>query len=220
MCGRYSLVTPFDGVAEAFGVADPPPLTPRYNVAPSQVVAVVGLKPDGVRRGVALLKWGLVPHWSDTANPKVKPINVRAESAGWKFGELLRRRRCLIPADGFYEWAARGGRKVPHRFTVGGGVPFGLAGLWDVWEGEDGTKLRTCAILTTTANEVVRPVHDRMPVILPAEAYAAWLDPGTPDRAVAGLLRPYPADGMAVSEAGAAVNSPKHDGPDCLTPAA
>src|SRR5207248_8292339 len=148
---------------ELFDAPDPPPLTARYNVAPSQVVAVVGLKPDGVRRGIALLRWGLVPHWSDTGSPKVKPVNVRAESVMFKFRDQLRERRCLIPATGFYEWTAVGGRKRARHYSMRDGRPFAFAGLWDAWMG--GAKpLLTCCLITTHANELVRPVHDRMPV--------------------------------------------------------
>lgn len=221
MCGRFSLTADTGAVASAFDVARPfPPLSRRYNVAPSQVVAVVGLKPDG-RRGLALLRWGLVAHWETTARPKYQPINVRSESARWKFGYHLRGRRCLVPSDGFYEWRGEGKRKVPFRFTLtGGGGVFAFAGLWDLWTGKDGTKLLTCAILTTAANKVVKPFHERMPVIVGPDGYARWLDPGTSEMELVGLMKPYPAELMAVGEAGPAVNSVKNDSPSCLAPAA
>jgi putative SOS response-associated peptidase YedK len=124
-------------------------------------------------------------------------------------------KRCLIPADGFYEWVTEGKKKRPRRFTLQSGEPFAFAGLWDLWIGEK-QKLVTCCMITTAANELVRPVHDRMPVIVPPENYAEWLDPETPEARLLSLLKPYPADAMRVSEASAAVNSPKNDGPECL----
>jgi putative SOS response-associated peptidase YedK len=196
-------------------VPDPPLLAPRYNVAPSQVIAVVGLKPDGRRRGIALLKWGLVPSWSNRPDPKVKPINVRAESVVFKFGEQFREMRCLIPASGFFEWRAVEGKRRPCHFTMKSGGPFAFAGLWDVWRG-DGKPLLTCCLITTHANDLVRPVHDRMPVILARESYAEWLSPETPEARLVCLLRPYPADGMRVTKVGPAVHSPRNDGPECL----
>jgi putative SOS response-associated peptidase YedK len=215
MCGRFTLTTPAELLSARFDVPDPPPLTARYNVAPSQVIAVVGLKPDGTRRGIARLRWGLVPHWASSPNSGPRPINLRAETVAHKFGELLRGKRCLIPADGFYEWKAEGKTKRPHRFTLATGEPFAFAGLWDVW-GEGAEKLVTCCLITTAANDLVRPYHDRMPVIVPPEGYAAWLDPGTPQEGLTALLKPYPAEAMRVAEASPAVNSPRNDGPECL----
>ena len=132
MCGRYNFTASPDEIAASYGVTDPPTLSPRYNVAPSQVVAVIGLKPDGSTRAVALLRWGLVPYWSESGNPRVKPINVRAESVVFKFGEQLREKRCLIPASGFYEWRTVEGKKRACHFTMRSGEPFAFAGLWDL----------------------------------------------------------------------------------------
>ena len=122
MCGRFTLTMSTELVAAQFEVPDPPLLTARYNVAPSQVIAVVGLKPDGQRRGIALLRWGLVPHWANTPNDGKRMINVRAESVRYKFGDILREKRCLIPRDGFYEWKTEGKKKLPRRFTIRGNV--------------------------------------------------------------------------------------------------
>ena len=215
MCGRFTLAADPRKLARAFDIPDVPELEPRYNVAPSQVVAVVGMKPDGRRRGLARLRWGLVPHWAQSPNAGPRPSNLRAESVAYKFGSLLRGRRCLIPADGFYEWVTEGKRKLPKRFTLLSGEPFGFAGVWDVW-GEGPEKIVTCAVITTEANELVRPVHDRMPVIVPPERYAEWLDPGTPVDRLTALLRPYPAAEMAVADASPAVNSVRNDGPELL----
>jgi putative SOS response-associated peptidase YedK len=214
MCGRYSVTDP-ESIPETFGVEVVPVLAKRYNIAPSQTVAVIGLKGDGVTRGLALLKWGLVPSWSNDPNPKVKPINVRAESVMFKFGEQLREKRCLIPASWFYEWATVGGKKGARHFTMKDDRLFAFAGLWDVWRG-DGKPLLTCCLITTHANDLVRPVHDRMPVILPRASYDEWLDPETPEARLVCLLRPSPADEMQVVEVGPAVNSPRNDGPECL----
>ena len=215
MCGRFTLTTPTAELAAQFEVPDPPLLAARYNIAPSQVIAVVGLKPDGVRRGLALLRWGLVPSWANDPVKGQKPINARAESVAYKFGEQLRGKRCLIPADGFYEWVTVGGKKLPRRFTMRTGEPFALAGLWDVWKGGD-EPLTTCCLITTAANELVSEVHDRMPVILPRACYAEWLDLETPEERLLELLRPYPAEEMQVTAANPVVNSPKNDGPECL----
>lgn len=215
MCGRFTLAADPRTLARAFDLPDVPELGPRYNVAPSQVIAVVGLKPDGKRRGLARLRWGLVPHWARSPDEGPRPCNLRAETVGSKFGPLLRGRRCLIPADGFYEWVTAGRRKLPKRFTLASGGPFGFAGVWDVWGGGR-DRLTTCAVLTTAANALVRPVHGRMPVIVPPDRYAEWLDPATPPDRLAALLRPYPAGGMRVAAASPAVNSVRNDGPELL----
>lgn len=173
MCGRFTHTTPAEVVADRFGVADPPALPPRFNVAPSQVVAVVGLKPGGTRRGLAMLRWVLVPRWA--ATPKPGPTNARAETVDRlpTFRDSFRERRCLLTMTGFYEWRLVNGRKVPHHFTLAGCGPMGVAGIWAVWHGSDGTNLTTCCLLTTTANEAVRPVHDRMPAVLPPDVWGA-----------------------------------------------
>lgn len=218
MCGRYNFTDP-DVIPELFGAQGSPPLAPRYNIAPTQVVAVIGLKPDGTTRGVALLRWGLVPYWSNSSTSGPRLVNVRAESVTFKFGEQFREKRCLIPATGFYEWSSVGGKKLARNFRMNSGLVFAFAGLWDVWRGE-AKPLLTCCLITTHANDLVRPVHDRMPVIMPRESYGEWLDPGTSEGRLLSLLKPYPADEMTVAEVGPAVNSPKNDGPECIAPAA
>jgi len=222
MCGRFTLSKPVRTVAELFSLSEPPPeLKPRYNVAPSQVVAVIGRKPDGQSRGLALLRWGLVPEWAN--DPKSAFINARAETVHQlpTFRDAFRNRRCLIPADGFFEWmdTGKGKKKRPHHIRLKGDGLFAFAGLWSVW-GEGKEKLRTCCLITTEANELVRPVHDRMPAILRPDDYDPWLDPGTPVDQLRGLLRPYAADEMELVEVGPAVGSPRNDGPECVAPAA
>lgn len=176
MCGRFTLSKPVKVIADLFRLAEPPDiLAPRYNIAPGQPVAVIALKPDGVRRGMAMLKWGLVPRWAASPQAGPRPINARAGSLGKPtFREAFHQRRCLIPADGFYEWQAVGMRKFPVHFRMIDGGPFAFAGLWDVWT--DGThKQVTCCHITTEANELVGQCHDRVPVIHPAKAYEIQL---------------------------------------------
>jgi putative SOS response-associated peptidase YedK len=220
MCGRFNLHANPRAVASLFGLPTVPELAPRYNVAPSQPVAVVGLKPGGSARGLALMRWGLVPRWAKS-DEGPRPINARCESLMDRptFRDNFRQRRCLIPASGFYEWAKKGGRKQPYHVRRPDGLPLAFAGLWDRWEGPGGPLL-TCAIITTAANELVKPLHDRMPAIIRPEDFARWLDPSAhPDERLP-LLRPCPADVLEAVPVGAAVNNPRNDGPECLGPAA
>lgn len=223
MCGRYTISTPTEDLAIHFAIPGPVPrLAPRYNVAPSQLVAVVGLKPDGVTRGLARLQWGLVPYWSNDGKG-YRPINARAETLLSKptFRESFLEKRCLIPATGFYEWRAEGKKKFPHHFRLrGGGGVMAFAGLWDLWRAEDGKASVTCCIVTVDANDVVKPFHDRMPAILNPSDYTDWLAHETPVKELQSLLRTLPAEQMEVVPANPLVNSPKHDSPECLNPAA
>ena len=219
MCGRFSLFSPAPVLAEAFDLAGFPELAPRYNIAPTQPVAAVRAGEAG--RQLVRLRWGLVVPWAK--DTKVAPINARSETAADKplFRAALRKRRCLVPASGFYEWLALAGgkRKQPYCFRPGDERPWAFAGLWERWQGPDGL-VESCAILTTAANELVRPVHDRMPVILPRQHWGAWLDPQAQDAGgLVPLLRPYPADAMLAYPVGLLVNNPKNDGPRCLAPA-
>ena len=221
MCGRFTLASPGEVVAEVFGLGETPELAPRYNIAPGQQVAVVRGDVDG-SRSLAPLRWGLIPPWSKDPAIGSRLINARAETAADKpaFRGALRGRRCLVVADGFYEWAAAGTRKQPYLIAYADGRPFGLAGLWERWHGVDGEVVESCTILTTAPNEVVAPLHDRMPVILGAGAQGVWLDPGErrPD-AVAGLLVPASPAGMIARPVGLRVNNPANEGPGCIDPA-
>jgi putative SOS response-associated peptidase YedK len=211
MCGRFTLFAPAAEVADAFAVAVPE-LFPRYNIAPSQPVAVVRAAPGG--RELVVCQWGLVPSWSKDGKGF---INARAETAHDKpaFRGAFARRRCLVPADGWYEWKAEGKRKQPYFFGPADGRPLAFAGLWEA--GRAGGALDTCAILTTCASELAAPVHDRMPVILPPEAYAAWLDHGNGDAvSLRGWLRPFPAGALFIRRVGTLVNSPRNDDARCL----
>src|ERR1700755_1498563 len=155
MCGRFTLSTATADVARAFDVPEFTPLQPRYNVAPSQLVAVIGLKPDGKTRGLIRVKWGFVPNWANNPNAGPKPINAKAENIALKmpFADSSRQKRCVIPADGFFEWKAEGGRKVAHHFRLKGGGPFAFAGVWDMWKGEGHPFVVSCAIVTVAAHE-------------------------------------------------------------------
>lgn len=206
---------------ERFGIDDPDfDLAPRYNLAPSQDAPVVGVNPKTPdTRTLRVMHWGLVPyHAKDAAKPI---INARAETLPQRpaFRGLLPRRRCLVPADGFYEWRREGRVRTPMRFTLRSGEPFAFAGLWDRWLRPDGTPLHSFTIVTTSPNSLLEPVHNRMPVILLPEDEAKWLDPANTDLTdLSALLKPYPAelmDGYCVSRA---VNSPVNDSLECIAP--
>jgi putative SOS response-associated peptidase YedK len=218
MCGRYYLFSTGGAVAELFHLASPPDLTARYNIASSQPVAVVRLGEHG--RELIPLRWGLIPSWAKDA--KFAPINARSETAADKptFRHAMRKRRCLIPADGFYEWMRQGKARQPFCFRLLDDRPFAFAGLWERSEGPAGP-VETCCILTTEANELVRPAHDRMPVMLERPYFEQWLDRAEQDaEALAWMLRPYRADAMRAYPVSPLVNSPKNDDARCLEPAA
>jgi putative SOS response-associated peptidase YedK len=220
MCGRFTLRTAASAIAEQFSLLEVPDLQPRFNIAPSQPVPVVRIDPQqAARRQLVFLHWGLVPSWAD--DPKIgnRMINARAETAADKpsFRTALRRRRCLIVADGFYEWKTVAKRRQPMFIHLRDGRPFAFAGLWEAWEGADHSALESCTILTTAANELVRPIHDRMPVIIAPRDYAQWLDPNVQQaEPIAPLLRPYPAEEMDAYAVSPRVNSPTRDDEACL----
>jgi putative SOS response-associated peptidase YedK len=197
MCGRFRLARSKEILEEAFEVEDglsPVEWSPRYNVAPGQAVVAVRQDPQRARRQWATLRWGLIPAWAKDAAVGYKMINARAETAAAKpaFREAMRRRRCLIPADGFYEWKQAGKEKLPYCFTLADDAVRAFAGLWERWRDPQGQAVESCTILTTEPNEMVRDVHDRMPAILAPESYALWLDPGvTRVEEVLPLLKPY-----------------------------
>ncbi len=216
MCGRFTLTLNGEQLQAAFPQFHIPAVVqPRYNIAPGQPILAV---PNDGRQTATFFLWGLIPAWSK------KPrgfINARGETLAEKpsFRAAYRRRRCLILADGFYEWPRGKGPKVPWWFHRPDGKPFALAGLWEVWPSPEGGEIPTCTIITVPANEVVGQVHPRMPAILPPEAYEAWLDP-TEQRpeALQALLRPYPAEALQGTPVSPKVNDPSFDDPACLTP--
>jgi len=220
MCGRFYLDVPGEVLMEHFGLAAAPELAPRYNIAPTQAVAAVRAGPGG--RELVRLRWGLVPAWAEGGRSPYNLINARAETVADRpaFRDAIRRRRCLVPASGFYEWQARPDGRQPWAISAGPGPVFAIAGLWERWEGE-GRVVESCTLLVTEANAAVRPIHDRMPVILAPENYAAWLDPRAQDPGrLAPLLRPCPPEGMRAWRVGRRVNSPANDAPGCLEPLA
>lgn len=215
MCGRFTLTTPEAALAEAFGLDDVPALAPRYNISPGQDVAVVGRRDAAHRPRLALLHWG----FQRGPGAARLLVNARSESAHRlpSFRDALRRRRCLIPADGFYEWKREGERKWPYLVARRDGAPFGLAGLWQ--REEHPTPRATCVILTSEPNALLREVHDRMPVIVPRAAYARWLDPDlTAHDELRPLLAPFPAGELKLTRVGTWVNNVRHDDPRCLEP--
>ena len=220
MCGRFAQRADPKRLARQFKVEVVPEIEPRYNIAPAQDILSVRRAEDG--REAAFLKWGLVPSWAKDVSIGAKLINARSETVAEKpsFREAFKRRRCLIPADGFYEWQrTAGGRKRPYFFRMKDEHPFSFAGLWEEWKNSEGQKLETCTILTTEANEVLRPVHDRMPVILHPEDYEVWLDDDP--RAlplVKELLRPYPAAEMTSYPVSTLVNNANNVGAELLNP--
>lgn len=228
MCGRFTLKTPADRLAEAFGGASADYPDARYNIAPSQAVTVVRAGPDGSTREAVMVRWGLIHSWAKDPTIGNRMINARAESLADKpsFRAAFRRRRCLVPADGFYEWQKLNGAKQPFCIARADGAPFAFAGLWERWDGAGegaatAPPVESCTIVTTDANERVAPIHDRMPVILDPADYSLWLDPKVADRPILeALLRPCPSDDLAVWPVSTHVNSPAHDDPDCLEPLA
>ncbi len=220
MCGRFTFTQePAAWQAEfAFGVF-PADWQPRYNVSPSQAVAVVA---DAGRRQVEWMRWGLVPSWAKDVEIGNRLINARAETLAEKpsFRQSFRQRRCVILADGFYEWQKPAGKGVsqPYYFRRVGGRPFVFAGLWDAWRMPDGQELRSCTIVTCAANTLVAAVHERMPVILDGDSYLAWLASTTQPPDLQSLLQPYPAGQMDTYPVARLVNAPGQDHADCISP--
>jgi len=216
MCGRFTLHTPPEELREHFGVDAVPDIGASYNVAPSQSVPAVRVADR--QREMVLLRWGLVPSWAKEAKVGYRMINARAETVADKpaYRAAFRRRRCLVPADGFYEWQQTAAGKQPWYFRIKRRGVFAFAGLWEHWEGEDEV-IESCSIIVTGANDTVRPVHDRMPVIIEPADYEHWLDPEVRQAATfKPLLRPYPADKMIACPVSTRVNSPANNDADCI----
>ena len=219
MCGRFQLKPEEDWMAE-FGVPDPPELTPRYNIAPAQDIVAIRREAGGVRRA-GLLRWGLVPSFAEDPAVGNRMINARAETVARKpaFREPFQKRRCLVPADGFYEWRRMGGARDPYLLKMRDGHTFAFASVWDRW-GRDVARIESCAILTTGANALLAPIHDRMPVILDRSDYDLWLDPEAREEDLQRILRPFPATEMMAVPVSARVNSTAVDDPECERPVA
>ena len=221
MCGRFTLHTPEPVLREVFKLEQSKPLglRPRYNIAPSQQVPIIRDAESG--REMVMTKWGLIPHWSKAAKTRYSTINARIETVAEKptYRTPFKHRRCLIPADGFYEWKVVGGRKVPHHIRMRDGDVFALAGLWDHWEGE-GESLESCSIIVMPANDVMKLLHERMPAIIAPAHYDLWLDPEVTDKSeIIGYLNSTLSSQLVTRPVSSWVNSPKHDDERCLEPA-
>jgi putative SOS response-associated peptidase YedK len=221
MCGRFSLGTSAATLAGQFNLFEAPAWTPRYNIAPTQEVLVVVQDPTTARRQARRHRWGLIPSWAKDLAIGNQLINAQAETAATKpaFRVAFKKRRCLILADGFYEWKKEGRHKQPFHFRLRDGRPFAFAGLWEHWEGAEGMAIDSCTILTATPNELVSVLHHRMAVILPAMDYDLWLDPSIQEvERLQPLLRPFPAEEMTAYPVSTLVNNPRNDAPSCIEP--
>ncbi len=221
MCGRFSLGADATTLASQFDLFEDPAWTPRYNIAPTQPAPTIVIDSADPRRGFKLHRWGLIPSWAKDPGIGSQMINAQAETVATKpaFRAAFRKRRCLILADGFYEWMKEGRHKQPFRIRLRDGRPFAFAGLWEHWEGAGGTPIDSCTLLTIAANDLIGAFHHRMPVILDPEHYDLWLDPSVQDaERLQPLLRLYPADGMSAYPVSTRVNNPAHDTPDCIAP--
>lgn len=239
MCGRFTLSQSAETLAQAFQIQSFPDLEQQYNIAPTQMVATVLCNSDN-KREFQQLRWGLIPSWAKDIGIGVKLINARSETVAEKpaFRAAFKHRRCLVMADGFYEWQQQGKtaespasgekrlssppdkvKKQPFYFRLQDAQPFGFAGLWEQWESQSGKKIASCTILTTVANELLQPIHDRMPVILSHQDYDLWLDPQVKQsNHYTHILRPYPAVEMSAYPVSTVVNNPRHNSSECITP--
>jgi putative SOS response-associated peptidase YedK len=221
MCGRFTRTKSIPAIAREFGVSEVSfELEPGYNIAPTQQVAVV--ISEGVRRLVPV-QWGLVPSWAKDPSIGNKMINARAETITEKasYRNAFKKRRCLVVADGFYEWQKTGDGKRPIYIRLKSGKPFGFAGLYEIWAPPQGEPITTCTIITTEANELMKPIHDRMPVIIPKDKEDLWLDAEVKDQeTLLDLLKPYPSGDLEAYPVSRRVNSPANNSPDCIKPSA
>lgn len=217
MCGRFSLTTPIDGIRKLFGFDRIPNLPPRYNIAPTQ--AVLAVRHSNGAPDCFMARWGLIPSWSKDPSIGAKLINARSETVHEKpsFKTAFRRRRCLIPVDAFYEWKTIDGKKQPFRIAFDDGNVFAFAGLWERWLGADGSDVETCSIVTTDANDTLRPIHHRMPVIVDAHRFDTWLDAETEE--AARVMRPYVgARTLVYHPISRRLNDVRNDDADLATP--
>ena len=227
MCGRFTLSQSESVIAEAFELSEVPTLEPRYNIAPTQLVPTVvhpkvsAQSPgESEQRQFLSLRWGLIPSWAKDPAIGARLINARSETVTEKpsFRAAFRQRRCLVLADGFYEWQRQERKKQPFYFRLQDGQPFAFAGLWERWKAPNGEAMESCTILTTEANELLRPIHDRMPVILDPKDYELWLDPEVQKpEPLQQLLRPYRSEAMTTYPVSTQVNNPTNNSPECIT---
>jgi putative SOS response-associated peptidase YedK len=225
MCGRFTLNQSSSALGEFFCIDNIPDLAAQYNIAPTQKVATVLHNPETNQREFQQLTWGLIPAWMKDPKMGVKLINARCETVAEKpaFRSAFQHRRCLVLADGFYEWKRENGQKQPFYFRLSDGQPFAFAGLWERWGpaqgNSDGEEIRSCTILTTAANELVQPIHERMPVILAPQDYDLWLNSQMPtSEALQQLLCPYPAEAMTAYPVSPLVNNSRQNSSECIIP--
>ena len=218
MCGRYALKAPSSELASRFKLDEVVDVAPRYNIAPGTDIPTIRRSPEG-KRVMHLLRWGLVPHWAKDPSIGAKLSNARGETVADKpsFRDAFQRRRCLVPADGFYEWKTEDKQKQPYYFSLKSGEPFALGGVWESWRAPNGDILRTCCLITTGPNEIMLPVHDRMPVIVSPNDYEAWLTGEVGD--ALGLVRPYRTDEMQAWAVSRRVSRSGEEGADLVWPA-
>ena len=221
MCGRFSQTATPAMIADQFGVNEPPLFKPRYNIAPSQQVATIRLNPEAAKRECVMLRWVLIPSWAK--DPKIgnQCINAKGETVAEKpsFRAAFKKRRCLVIADGFYEWQLQGKQKQPMWIGLKSKRPFAFAGLWEHWKPTEGMPLETCTIITTEPNDLMQAIHTRMPVILFPTSYVQWLDPTVQQvEPLKALLRPFSSEELMAYPVSTLVNNPRHDAPQCLEP--
>lgn len=219
MCGRFTLAISPELLAEVIGEIEAERIQPRYNIAPTQQVAVIRLDAGG-KRHLAYLRWGLIPPWAKDAAVGNHMINARSETVAEKpaFRHAFRSRRCLVPASGFFEWKEEGGRKQPLYVHMKDGGPMIFAGLWESWKSPEGETVESCTILTTSSNGLIRPLHDRMPVILGRNDWDIWLSCEATREQLTPLFQPYPSELLAMYPVGTGVNSPRNDSPELIEP--
>ena len=226
MCGRFSITTAPEALRGMFDYENFPNLEPRYNVSPTQMIAIIR-KIDSGRKELVMVRWGLIPAWAKDAAYAARMINARAETIMEKpsFREAFSKRRCLIPADGFYEWRIQSNLKQPYRIGMEDGSVFAFAALWEKWKAkqsgygfEEGEEIETVSIITTHANKKLKNIHHRMPVILHPEDFDTWLTPANDTIKCQKLLQPFPSEPMAFYRVAQTVNNPRNDNPKCIEP--
>ncbi len=219
MCGRFTMrLTPSE-LQQVFDLFREPEIVPRYNIAPTQSVPVIRRTDEG--NDLSMMRWGLIPSWAKDVKIGASLINARSKTAATKpaFRSAFKRRRCLIPADGFYEWKKTGEKtKQPYLIGLKKAEPFAFAGMWEIWKSPEGNSLESCTILTTDANSLLRELHDRIPVILDQKDYEAWLDSEIPSEGLAPLLQSYPSDSMQTVAVSTLVNNARNEKPECVVP--
>lgn len=218
MCGRFAITATPSMIASHFELTESFELPPNYNITPSQQIPVVRIN-EG-ERGLSFMRWGLIPHWAKDEKIGYRMINARSETVFEKpaFRNAAKSRRCLIPASGFFEWQKAEGQKQPYYVKLRDRDLFAFAGLWESWQKSENERVESCSILTTGANELMLPIHDRMPVILAPTDYDLWMQPDFDVKRLSALLRPPPSQEMAAYPVSQAVNNPRHNQPDCIVP--